>query len=151
MRAVVQRVRSASVVSSGETVGEIGAGLCVLLGVTHTDTIAEAHKMAKKIAQLRILRGPDNTDDDPRTRVGASESGAPVLLISQFTLYADVKKGKNPSWSHAAPGPVAEPMFEAVATELEDQWDIHVEKGIFAAMMDVALVNDGPFTLVIDV
>ncbi len=158
MRAVIQRVKRAKVTvmddPSGVPVvtGEIGAGLCVLLGVTHEDGQAQVEKIARKIAQLKLLRGlatseePEGTDD-PSQRQGAQESGAQVLLVSQFTLYADVRKGKKPGWSHAAPGQVAEPIFNAVV-EAVRAYGIEVQTGRFGAMMDVELLNDGPFTII---
>lgn len=155
MRAVIQRVKHASVTvtddPSGQPVvtGKIGAGLCVLLGVTHTDGAAQIEKMARKIAQLKVLRAADGSDD-PSARLGAVAAGAPVLLISQFTLYADVRKGRKPSWSHAAPGPVAAPIFAAVVTALREQ-GLEVQTGRFGAMMDVELVNDGPFTILVEI
>ena len=160
MRAVIQRVKRAKVTvtddPSGAPVvtGEIGAGLCVFLGVTHADGQAQIEKIARKIAQLKLLRGmatPDEPEgtDDPSQRRGAEEIGAPVLLVSQFTLYADVRKGKKPGWSHAAPGQVAEPIFNAVV-EAVRSYGIEVQTGRFGAMMDVELVNDGPFTIIAD-
>lgn len=141
MRALVQRAASARVVVADETVGSLAApGLVVLLGVTHTDTDRVADRLADKIWRLRIL-------DDERS---ASDIGAPLLVISQFTLYADTRKGRRPSWSQAAPGPVAEPLVEAFCASLRGR-GAHVETGRFGAHMQVELVNDGPVTLVIDV
>ena len=134
MRAVIQRVKRASV---------------TLVGVTHGDGPAQIEKTARKIAQLKLLRAPDGSDD-PAARVSAEESGAPVLLVSQFTLYADVRKGRKPSWSHAAGGEVAEPVFDAVVDAVRG-YGLHVETGVFGAMMDVELVNDGPFTILVEV
>lgn len=140
MRAVVQRVSSASVVVDGKTVGAIDEpGLLVLVGVTHTDTAAEALKLAAKLWGLRILHGEKS----------CSDVGAPLLVISQFTLYADTRKGRRPTWQAAAPGPVAEPLVEAVVAELRGL-GAHVETGRFGADMKVSLLNDGPITLVID-
>jgi D-tyrosyl-tRNA(Tyr) deacylase len=144
MRAVVQRVTSASVTVDGEVVGRIGAGLLALVGVTHTDTSADAAKLARKIAGLRILR------DGGRDEAAADALGAPVLVVSQFTLYGDTTGGRRPSWQAAAPGPVAEPLVAAVVTELK-RLGLPVETGIFGAMMAVASVNDGPFTVLIEV
>ncbi|WIM07604.1 D-aminoacyl-tRNA deacylase [Trueperella bernardiae] len=149
MRAVIQRVKRASVTIEGQVVGQIGPGLCVLVGVTHGDGPAQIEKTARKIAQLKLLRAPDGSDD-PAARVSAEESGAPVLLVSQFTLYADVRKGRKPSWSHAAGGEVAEPVFDAVVDAVRG-YGLHVETGLFGAMMDVELVNDGPFTILVEV
>ncbi|GAA2755930.1 D-aminoacyl-tRNA deacylase [Actinopolymorpha rutila] len=141
MRAVVQRVSEARVVVGGETVGAIDKpGLLVLLGATHTDTPALAEKLAGKIWGLRILA-------EERS---CSEVGAPLLVVSQFTLYADTRKGRRPSWSQAAPGEVAEPLVEHFCTTLRGL-GAHVETGRFGAHMDVSLVNDGPVTLVMEV
>ncbi|MET7338047.1 D-aminoacyl-tRNA deacylase [Nonomuraea sp. NPDC005650] len=140
MRAVVQRVSSASVVVDGQTVGAIDEpGLLVLVGVTHTDTRAEAAKLAAKLWGLRILHGEKS----------CSDVSAPLLVISQFTLYGDARKGRRPTWQAAAPGPVAEPLVEAVVEELRGL-GAHVETGVFGADMKVSLVNDGPITLVLD-
>ena len=141
MRAVLQRVLRASVVVGGETVGAIDRpGLLVLVGVTHDDGPAQVETMARKISDLRILR-------DERS---VSDEGAPVLVVSQFTLYADTRKGRRPSWNAAAPGPVAEPVVEALVAALRGR-GIEVATGRFGAMMEVNLVNDGPVTLVVDV
>jgi D-tyrosyl-tRNA(Tyr) deacylase len=140
VRALVQRVRSASVTVDGSVVGEIGAGLCVLVGVTHSDTAAVAERLAAKVHDLRILDGERSASDD----------GAPLLVISQFTLYGDARKGRRPTWSAAAPGPVAEPLVEAVVAALRSRGAV-VETGVFGADMQVALVNDGPFTVLVEV
>lgn len=141
MRAVVQRVSQASVVVDGETVGAIDKpGLLVLLGATHSDTPAEAEKLAGKIWGLRILDGERS----------CSDVGAPLLVVSQFTLYADTRKGRRPSWSAAAPGEVAEPLVEHFCTTLRGL-GASVETGRFGAHMDVSLVNDGPVTLIVEV
>ena len=140
MRAVVQRVSQASVTVDGEVVGAIDRqGLLVLLGVTHTDTEETAAALATKIWTLRILRDERSSADEK----------APILAISQFTLYADTRKGRRPSWSAAAPGPVSEPLYDAFCAALETL-GAHVERGRFGADMQVALVNDGPVTLVLD-
>ncbi|HEY1625451.1 MAG TPA: D-aminoacyl-tRNA deacylase [Streptosporangiaceae bacterium] len=140
MRAVVQRVTQASVTVDGQVVGAIGEpGLVVLVGITHDDTPAQAAKLAAKLWGLRILDGEKS----------CSDTGAPLLVISQFTLYADLAKGRRPSWSAAAPGPVASPLVDAVVAELRTL-GATVETGEFGADMKVALVNDGPLTIVID-
>jgi len=140
MRAVVQRVTQASVAVSGQVVGAIDEpGLLVLVGVTHDDTAEAAAKLAAKLWGLRILEGEKS----------CSDAGAPLLVISQFTLYADLAKGRRPSWSAAAPGPVAEPLVDAVVAALREL-GARVETGRFGADMKVALVNDGPLTIVID-
>jgi D-tyrosyl-tRNA(Tyr) deacylase len=141
MRAVVQRVSEASVQVEGKIVGQISRpGLCVLVGVTHDDTQEHARRLAAKLWTLRILDGEKS----------CSDLGAPILLISQFTLYGDTRKGRRPTWQAAAPGPVAEPLVEATAAALRDL-GAHVESGIFGAHMHVSLVNDGPVTLIIEV
>ena len=140
MRAVVQRVSEARVEVDGVVVGALDQpGLVVLLGVTHDDGPAQVQWMARKIAELKLL-------SDERSVL---EAQAPVLVVSQFTLYADVRKGRRPSWSAAAPGEVAEPLVEAVVAELRGR-GIPVETGTFGAYMAVHLVNDGPVTLVLD-
>ncbi|WP_313715974.1 D-aminoacyl-tRNA deacylase [Arsenicicoccus bolidensis] len=141
MRAVVSRVTAASVVVEGEVVGQITEpGLLVLLGVTHDDGPDQVATMARKLTELRILR-------DERSVL---DVGAPVLLVSQFTLYGDVRKGRRPSWSAAAPGPVAEPVFDQVVAAVRAV-GVTVETGRFGAMMDVVSVNDGPFTVIVEV
>ena len=141
MRAVVQVASGAAVHIDGERVaGFEGAGLVVLVGVTHTDTTADADKLAEKIWQLRIM-------DDERS---ASDNAAPVLVVSQFTLYADLRKGRRPSWSAAAPGPVSEPLVDAVVEAFRRR-GASVTTGVFGADMQVSLTNDGPRTLIVDV
>jgi D-tyrosyl-tRNA(Tyr) deacylase len=141
VRAVLQRVTSASVVVDGEVVGSIDEpGLVALVGVTHDDGPDEVATMARKISDLRILREERSLLDE----------GAPVLVVSQFTLYADVRKGRRPSWNAAAPADVAEPVVAEVVRALRDR-GLRVETGRFGAMMEVSLVNDGPVTLVIEV
>ncbi|EKY15896.1 D-aminoacyl-tRNA deacylase [Actinomyces sp. oral taxon 181] len=143
MRGILQRVTRASVSVDGEVIGECpGPGALVLVGVTHEDTLEQAKTLARKIAELRIF------EDETSIQDRAEE--ASVLVVSQFTLYGDVRKGRRPSWSKAAPGPVAEPLVDAVVEELRKR-GIHVETGRFGAMMSVDLVNDGPYTLVIEV
>ncbi|MEE4021605.1 D-aminoacyl-tRNA deacylase [Gordonia sp. PKS22-38] len=149
MRAVIQRVTEASVVVDGETVGALDladgrTGLVALVGVTHDDTEELAAKLADKIWRLRILDGDDGRE------CSASDVDAPILVISQFTLYANTAKGRRPSWNAAAPGPVAEPLVSAVIDALRDA-GATVATGRFGADMKVRLVNDGPVTLVLDV
>ena len=142
MRGILQRVTRASVSVDGEVIGECpGPGALVLVGVTHEDSLEQAKTLARKIAELRIF------EDETSIQDRAEE--ASVLVVSQFTLYGDVRKGRRPSWSKAAPGPVAEPLVDAVVEELRNR-GIHVETGRFGAMMSVELVNDGPYTLVIE-
>lgn len=140
MRAVLQRVSQASVTVDGEVVGEIDTGLLVLLGVTHTDGDAEVQWMARKVRDVRILRDEKSVSD----------LGAPVLVVSQFTLHGDARKGRRPTWQAAAPGPVSEPVYEAFCAELE-RLGTPVQRGIFGADMSVALINDGPTTLLLEV
>ena len=140
MRAVVQRVLGASVTVDGEVVGAIeGAGLLVYLGVTHDDGPADVAWTARKIWDLRILR-------DERS---ASDVAAPILVVSQFTLYGDARKGRRPTWQAAAPGPVCEPLYDAVCAALREL-GAHVETGVFGADMQVASVNDGPITMLLE-
>jgi D-aminoacyl-tRNA deacylase len=137
---VVQRVTQASVSVAGQVVGAIDEpGLLVLVGVTHDDTPARAAKLAAKLWGLRILDGEKS----------CSDVAAPLLVISQFTLYADTRKGRRPTWQAAAPGPVAEPLADAVVTELR-QLGARVETGVFGAHMMVSLVNDGPVTVILE-
>ena len=140
MRAVVQRVCSASVTVDGEVVGSVGEGLLVLLGVTHDDGAAQVAVMARKLHELRLLREERSCAD----------TGAGLLVVSQFTLYGDTRKGRRPSWTAAAPGPVAEPLVDAVVAALRAR-GATVETGRFGAQMQVALVNDGPFTVLVEV
>ncbi len=141
MRAVLQRVSRAHVCVDGQVVGELTRpGLLALVGVTHDDGPEQVATMARKIADLRILRDERSVLDD----------GAPVLVVSQFTLYADTRKGRRPSWNAAAPGPVAEPVVEQVVAALRAR-GVEVQTGRFGAHMDVELVNDGPVTIVLDV
>ena len=139
MRVVIQRVLEASVVVDGKIVGSIDEGLLVLLGVTHTDGPAQVSWTARKIWDLRLLR-------EERS---ASDVAAPVLVVSQFTLYGDARKGRRPTWNAAAPGEVSEPVYEQVCAELE-RLGATVARGAFGADMQVRLVNDGPMTLVLD-
>lgn len=140
MRAVVQRVSQASVTVDGQVTGAIDEpGLLVLVGVTHDDNGEKAGKLARKLWGLRILDGEKSCED----------LGAPLLVVSQFTLYGDAVKGRRPTWQAAAPGPVAEPLVEAVVGELRTL-GARVETGMFGADMKVALVNDGPVTLIIE-
>lgn len=140
MRAVLQRVSSASVVVDGDVVGAIDEpGLLVYLGVTHDDGTDEVAWMTRKIRDLRILRDEQSVGD----------IGAPVLVVSQFTLYGEARKGRRPSWTAAAPGPVSEPLYDAVCAALEAA-GTRVERGVFGAMMEVSSVNDGPFTVLLE-
>ena len=140
MRAVVQRVTSAHVTVADEVVGALQRpGLLVLVGVTHDDSAAIAARLADKVWNLRILA-------DERS---CAEVGAPLLVVSQFTLYADTRKGRRPSWSAAAPRPVSEPLVDAFVAALRSL-GAEVATGVFGADMAVSLVNDGPVTLILD-
>lgn len=142
MRVLVQRVSSARVKVDGQTVGAIepeGQGLLALVGVTHTDDSAKAQRLAEKLWQLRIL-------DDQKS---AADVDAPILVVSQFTLYADTAKGRRPSWNAAAPGPVAEPLVVEFAEALRGL-GAQVATGQFGAHMQVELVNDGPVTVLLE-
>jgi D-tyrosyl-tRNA(Tyr) deacylase len=140
VKAVVQRAAEASVQVNGETVGELGSpGLCVLVGVTHTDTVETARRLAEKLWTLRILADEKSCAD----------LDAPLLLVSQFTLYGDARKGRRPSWTGAAPGPVAEPLFDEAVSALR-KLGATVATGVFGADMQVRLVNDGPFTVLLE-
>jgi len=140
VRVVVQRVTEAHVVVDGQTVGAIDRpGLVVLVGITHTDTVAEARWMASKLHTLRILQDEKSCAD----------VDAPLLVISQFTLYADTRKGRRPSWNAAAPADAAQPLVDAVVEALREL-GAEVATGRFGADMLLHLVNDGPLTLVID-
>ena len=140
MKAVLQRASRASVTVDGEVVASFARqGLVVLLGVTHDDGSAQVEAISRKIAELRILDGEQS----------ATEASAPVIVVSQFTLYGDTRKGRRPTWNAAAPGPVAEPLVDAVVDALRDR-GLEVGNGVFGAHMDVELVNDGPMTLAIE-
>jgi D-aminoacyl-tRNA deacylase len=137
---VVQRVTQASVAVDGQVAGVIDEpGLMVLVGVTHDDTPAQAAKLAAKLWGLRVLDGEKS----------CSDVNAPLLVISQFTLYADTRKGRRPTWQAAAPGPVAEPLVDAVVAALREL-GARVQTGVFGADMKVSLVNDGPVTLILE-
>jgi D-aminoacyl-tRNA deacylase len=140
VRAVVQTVSRASVTVAGEVVGAIGDGLLVLVGVTHSDTAATARTLARKIHELRILDGDES----------AATTAAPILVVSQFTLYGDTAKGRRPSWTAAAPAETAEPLVTAVVTELRERGAV-VETGRFRAQMLVESVNVGPRTILLEV
>jgi D-tyrosyl-tRNA(Tyr) deacylase len=141
MRAVIQRVLEASVTVDGKVVGSIdGPGLVVLVGVTHSDGPREVAWMARKIWELRIMR-------EERS---ASDLGAPLLVVSQFTLYGDARKGRRPTWNAAAPGPVSEPVYDELCRELE-RLGATVARGNFGADMAVSLTNDGPVTMLLEI
>jgi D-aminoacyl-tRNA deacylase len=141
VKALVQRVTRARVtlVDDGEVAGEIGPGLCVLVGVTHEDTEETAARLAAKVHELRILRDEQS----------AATAGAPLLVVSQFTLYGEARKGRRPTWEAAAPREVSEPVYDAVCDALEGLGAV-VARGRFGEDMQVASVNDGPITLIVE-
>jgi D-aminoacyl-tRNA deacylase len=140
MRAVVQRVSRASVTVEGKVTGRLdGPGLVVLVGITHDDGPDQVAWLARKVRELRILR--DETS--------VADLGAGVLVVSQYTLYGDARKGRRPTWTAAAPGEIAEPLYDALCAELE-RLGTPVERGVFGADMSLELVNDGPVTVVLD-
>ena len=144
MRAVLQRVRQARVRVGDEVTGEIGRGLLVLLGVAHGDTPAQARWLAEKVVGLRIFQ-----DDDGKMNRDVSEAGGGVLVVSQFTLYGDCRKGRRPSFIDAAGPETAIPLYEAFVNTVRAQ-GVPTATGRFGAMMQVELVNDGPVTLIVD-
>ena len=143
MRAMVSRVGTAAVTVDGEVVGEIGPGLLALVGVARTDDVPRARALARKVHELRIFPGTDG-------EVSAADLGLPVLVVSQFTLYADTRRGRRPSWQDAAPGETAEPLVAAVVAELRAR-GCTVATGRFGARMQVSSVNEGPMTLLLEV
>ena len=160
MRAVVQRVDGARVIVDGQTVGRIdGPGLCVLVGVTHSDTPELASRLADKVYDMRLfdeaalgerLTAEPLPPGQRARELSASDVGLPVLVVSQFTLYGQTRKGRRPTWEHAAPRPVAEPLVHALAERLRAR-GATVAEGQFGAMMRVELANDGPVTVIVDV
>lgn len=144
MRALVQRVSRASVHADGTQVGSIGRGYLVLLGVTHGDAESEAKSLAKKVAGLRLFE-----DADGKMNLGLGDVDGEVLCVSQFTLYADVRKGRRPSFAVSAPANVAKPLYEAFCAAVEAEGMV-CKRGRFQEHMEVELVNDGPVTLMID-
>jgi len=144
VRALLQRVSSASVVVDGVEVAAVGTGFLVLLGVHHDDTDDTAVQMADKIANLRVF-----TDDEGKMNLSVLDTGGEVLVVSQFTLYADARKGRRPSFVDAAPPEHAEPLVRAVIDALTTR-GIGVSSGVFGAQMDVSLVNDGPVTILLE-
>ncbi len=145
MRVVIQRVRAASVAVAGETVGKIGPGLLVLAGFEEADDEADLAWMAGKIVRTRIM-----ADDSGVMNRSVLDADGEILAVSQFTLFASLKKGNRPSWSRAARGDVSQPLFERFVTRLSAELGKPVPTGIFGADMQVSLVNDGPVTIVVD-
>ncbi len=144
MRAVLQRVSRARVAVEGKTTGEIGRGLLVLLGVAKGDTEVEAERLAEKVATLRLFG-----DEAERMNLSVEEVGGGVLVVSQFTLHGDCRKGRRPGFDRAAPAETANPLYEKFVAALRAR-GLKVETGVFQAMMDVELVNQGPVTLIVD-
>jgi D-tyrosyl-tRNA(Tyr) deacylase len=145
MRAVVQRVRSARVVVAGETVGAIGPGLVVLVGVANEDGPADVQYIAAKVRELRVFE-----DQTGKMNRSVGEAGGSILVVSQFTLYGDCRKGRRPSFDTAAPPAIARALYDDLVRQLREGGAIPVETGAFQARMDVELVNDGPVTLLLD-
>lgn len=144
MRSVIQRVTSCSVTINNKVTSKIERGLLVLLGIQHSDTSKEVNWMAEKICNLRIF-----TDDQGKMNRSLLETGGEVLIVSQFTLYGDCRKGRRPGYSNAAPPEIAEPLYKLFITRIEEL-NIITKTGVFGADMKVALVNDGPVTLLLD-
>jgi D-tyrosyl-tRNA(Tyr) deacylase len=144
MRAVLQRVTRASVRVEGETVGEIGQGLVVLLGIAQTDTVQDVKYLVEKIVALRIFE-----DAQERMNLSLTDVEGALLVVSQFTLYGDARRGRRPSWSDAAPPEIAEPLYESFVAEARRSV-ARVATGSFRRMMEVELVNDGPVTILLD-
>lgn len=145
MRVIVQRTSGAEVRIDGEVVGKIGRGFMLLVGVTYGDTESDADWLAKKTAQMRVFE-----DADGKMNLGLQDVGGEVLSISQFTLYADCRKGNRPSFINAARPETAEPLYEYFNRQLREQYGLHVETGRFGADMKVDFVNDGPVTIILD-
>lgn len=145
MRIVLQRVSRGSVTVEARVVGAVGLGFVALVGVTHTDTQAEAEMLAKKTAHLRVFE-----DAEGKMNLSALDVGAGVLVVSQFTLYADSRKGRRPSFTDAARPETAAPLVEYYAERLRAEGIQHVENGVFGAMMQVEIHNDGPVTIILD-
>ena len=145
MKIVVQRLKNASVEVEGKTVGKIEKGFLVLLGVTHSDTKEKAEYLAKKLCKLRIF-----TDENDKMNLSLKDVGGKLLIVSQFTLYADCSGGNRPSFIEAARPEQAEELYEYFCKECKEKYDINVEKGIFGADMKVNLLNDGPVTIIIE-
>lgn len=144
MKIVVQRVKSAQVEVEGKVVGKIEKGFLVLLGVTHNDTKVEVEYLVKKLCKLRVF-----TDENDKMNLGLKDVGGELLIVSQFTLYADCTEGNRPSFTEAAKPEQANELYEYFCSECEKN-DIHVEKGIFGADMKVSLLNDGPVTIIME-
>ncbi|HWL13854.1 MAG TPA: D-aminoacyl-tRNA deacylase [Ureibacillus sp.] len=145
MRVVIQRSKKASVTVEGQVTGAIDSGYVLLVGLTHTDTLDDVKYVAKKVAELRLFE-----DEEGKMNHSIVEHGGAILSVSQFTLYAETKKGRRPSFIDAARPETALPLWEAFNEELKSAHGLHVETGIFGAMMDVSLINDGPVTIIVE-
>ena len=145
MKIVVQRVKNAKVDVDGKTVGKIDKGFLVLLGVTNGDTKEQADYLAKKLCKLRVF-----TDENDKMNLDIKQVGGKLLIVSQFTLYANCKDGNRPSFTEAARPEQAEKLYEYFCNECKEKYGIEVEKGIFGAHMEVSLLNDGPVTIIIE-
>ena len=145
MRAILQRVSEAKVQVDEITIGEVGRGLLVLLGVAHDDTTADIDWLAKKIMQLRVF-----SDADGKMNLSVEDVGGEILVVSQFTLYADAKKGNRPSYIRSAPPAISVPLYEQFVGTLRERFAGRVATGAFGAMMQVSLINDGPVTIILD-
>lgn len=145
MRLVIQRVKNAQVEIEGSVVGKIGQGLLVLLGIAHEDQEADAHWLLKKLLNLRIF-----SDEDGKMNLSVQDVQGEILLVSQFTLYANVKKGNRPSYIRSAPPEISIPIYDRFLQLLQEQFSGLVATGHFGAMMEVSLLNDGPVTLILD-
>src|SRR5829696_384536 len=145
MKVILQRVRRGSVTVDGRVIGAVEQGFVALVGVTHGDTQAEAELLARKTANLRVFE-----DDQGKMNLSALETGGGVLVISQFTLYADTRKGRRPSFIDAAPPDIAAPLVEYYAERLQAEGIGRIEKGVFGAMMQVEIHNDGPVAIILD-
>ena len=145
MRTILQRVRSGRVIVNQETVGEIGHGYVILLGITHTDGPADIKRLAEKVVHLRVFE-----DDQGKMNLSALDTGAEMLVVSQFTLYADSKKGRRPSFTQAGPPEIAEPLVDQFVAQLRQLGVRNVASGVFGAHMLVEIQNDGPVTIILD-
>lgn len=145
MRVILQRVTRGSVTVDGRVTGSVDNGFVALVGVTHSDTQAEAELLARKTANLRVFE-----DEQGKMNLSALETDGGVLVISQFTLYADTRKGRRPSFIDAAPPDIAAPLVEYYAERLQAEGITRIEKGVFGAMMQVEIHNDGPVTIILD-
>ncbi|PYF08840.1 D-aminoacyl-tRNA deacylase [Ureibacillus chungkukjangi] len=145
MRVVIQRSKQASVTVDGQVTGAIDSGYVLLVGLTHEDTLEDVRYVAKKVAELRLWE-----DEEGKMNRSIVEHGGEILSVSQFTLYADTRKGRRPSFIEAARPEKALPLWEAFNEELKSTYGLKVETGVFGAMMDVSLVNDGPVTIIVE-